>query len=370
MITTINEFRNNLNPINEMSYASLQNEIDEYTQQLNQLKIDMEEELAEFAEAGTLESDEGAKRRDWYGSEMNKLERKIETRRKYIERLRSGRKSEPKHLTVGSTITYQGTQYIVLSIDINSDSAQIVKHTDEGIYSKGNPIRITNVEPNGKIFVNTWKDNGGGFNNFAKVISISDIDNVETKTISELTTTTRIPKEPKVKVDRERINSIKQIVRILTKNIDSVKPSIDKFKDRTAEEQATIFKKRFNIPFDVELIIAALQQMGLVITTESETVTENVSSTYQQIIDKITNAFKGTNRLKKVLNVISKGKWDVIECELEMNGEHIVLSNITSALEKEFQRYDAAIKKLHNNVFKVRLYSPRAMDLYSNISMK
>jgi len=249
MITSINEFRKHLNssPINEMSYASLQGEIDALKSQLAQLFADQE---LEAGQKGDQWTDEDANR---YGAQMAKIERKIETRQNYINRLRTGVKTK-KHLTVGETAFYKNEQVTVLSINLNDNNAIVVKGD---VTVNGTPCQITNIEGD-NIFV---KMNG---KNFAQKVKIDQIENIISANLNELSTQAnkepRAPKEPKVKTNME----VKQAIRTLTKNMDSVKPSIDKFKDRSAEQQATIFKTRFNMPEDISTIVAALNQMGLI----------------------------------------------------------------------------------------------------------
>lgn len=255
MITTINEFRKHqLNMINEMSYASLQGEIDALKAQLAQLFQDQETEAGQKGDAWT---DEDANR---YGAEMNKIERKIETRQKYIDRLRAGRKGSSQTLNVGDKITYNGVEHTIVA---NNGNEVKLANTSDTTY-QGKPIRVTHVEGS-KVFVNTWKESGG-FNNFAKGINIDEIENLIVVPVAEFTKTRepRQPKDRQPKPDRERVLAIRNIIKVLNKNIDSVKPSIDKFKDRTPEEQATIFKSRFRMNDSIEMIVAALKEMGLV----------------------------------------------------------------------------------------------------------
>jgi hypothetical protein len=239
MITSINEFRNHYNSINEMSYASLQGEIDAFTAQLAELGPDADPKQIEI------------------------LKRKIQTRQNYIDRLKSGRKSNPKTLNVGEPISFQNREYTIVAIT----DADVVLANETTTY-QGKPVRITNVEGD-NIFINTSNDKGG-FNNFAKKITIADLQGLTTVSKSMLGERTpkepRAPREPKVKANPE----IKQAVKILQKNIESVQPSIDKFKDRSPEQQAQIFQKRFNMPFTVDVIVQALNAMGLYGTEVTE----------------------------------------------------------------------------------------------------
>lgn len=50
---------------------------------------------------------------------------------------------------------------------------------------------------------------------------------------------------------------------ILQKHIDDAKDSIKKFPERTEEESATIFKKRYNIRCSIESTISAMVELGL-----------------------------------------------------------------------------------------------------------
>lgn len=268
MITTINEFRKHqLNMINEMSYASLQGEIEDLKAQLAQLFQDQETEAGQKGDAWT---DEDANR---YGAEMNKIERKIETRQKYIDRLRSGRKTTSKQLEPGEKINYNGEECTILYV-ISPDSYGVAAKTHQPEVGLANtstttynnqPVRVTNVEVDNigsiSIFINTWKD-GGGFNNFAKKVTIDQLEGVIVVPYEELQSK---PKSNTTKQIKPKVDvNIKNVIRTLTKNIDSVKPSIDKFKDRTPQEQAAIFKKRFNMPETIEMIVTGLQEMGLV----------------------------------------------------------------------------------------------------------
>lgn len=346
MITSINEFRKHLhsNPINEMSYASLQGEIDSFTQQLQAL------EATENPDPKQIEI----------------LKRKIQTRQNYINRLKAGRKtSATPALTPGEKITYQEKEYTIVSV---TDTDVVL--ANEATTLDGKPVRITNIEGN-DVFVNTSKD-GGGFNNFAKKINIAELQGLTTVAKSALVPTKeprlpRQPKEPKVKPDRNRIMAIRQAIKVLNKNIDSVKPSIDKFKDRTPEEQAKIFKTRFNMPEDIELIVAALQEMGLVAAPVAPVTENNIfeDGPYRQaqgypvtegiLFDKLKTAIPEG----EFTNVMLYGKWEVIDGNVTAP---ITKEQVIEKLNTEFNkdgRFSAAAKQLSKNVYKFRLYSTR-----------
>ncbi len=258
MITSINEFRKQYSfQINEMSYASLQLEIDDLKQQLQNL---FDEQELEAGQKGDAWTDEDANR---YGAMMNKIERKIETREKYIDRLRSGsRKAEPKQLIPGEKINYKGEECTILYVIAPGTYEVAAGKTPEvGLASPANTtynnsaVRVTNVEGN-NIFVNTWKD-GGGFNNFAKKINIDELDGIIVVPYAELQQTT--PTSTKVKTPRAPKSNL---VSILTKNIETIETSFRAYKDRTLEEQATIFKNRYGLNSSVDEIVAALKEMG------------------------------------------------------------------------------------------------------------
>lgn len=343
--------------INEMSYASLQSEIEMYQSQLDQLRIDMEQEMSQFDD---MESPEGVAKRDWYGREMNKLERKIETRKNYIDRLRSGRKtvSTSKPLTPGE-ITYQNKEYIVVA---KNDTEVKLADIEGAATYQGKPIRVTNVEGD-NIFINTWKDNGG-FNNFAKKISINDIEGLLSVPVSEFQ---KQPKESKPKPDRSKIVALRNTIRTLNKNIDSVQPSLDKFKDRTPEEQAAIFKTRFKMTEDVPTIVAALKEMGLINNEVSEGSFADIKIdsskgfpvTSGVLFDKLQNAIPNV----EFLNVKSYGKWEIIDGEIKTNEnteESLSKFTIESKLKNEFgSNYIVAVKVLNSEMYHFRLYSIR-----------
>lgn len=254
--------------INEMSYASIQQEIEDLEDQLKQLFQDQE---AEAGQKGDKWTDADA---NVYGSMMNKIERKIETRKNYLNRLRSGsRKAAPKELIPGEKINYKGTEHTILYV-IGPDSYGVAAKTHQpevGLANtsdttyKNKPVRVTNVE-DGNVFINTWKD-GGGFNNFANKISLNELDGIVVVPYAELQQTTT-PKTPKAKTTHTPKSGL---VSYLTKNIETIETSFRAYKDRTLEEQATIFKTRYGLNYSVEEIVAALKEMGFgTQTTESE----------------------------------------------------------------------------------------------------
>lgn len=282
MITSINEFRKHLNSsiINEMSYASLQSEIDDLKQQLQNL---FDEQDLEAGQKGDQWTDADANR---YGAQMNKIERKIQTRQNYIDRLRSGsrKSSTPKQqLTEGEKITYNGEECTILyvlppdvySVLVEKEPAVVKLASTSNTTYQNKPVRVTNVEGN-NVFINTWKDNGAGFNNFAKKVTIDELDGVIVVPYEELQGKPRTGKEPKAKPNR----AVRDAISTLTKNMDSVKPSIDKFKERTPEQQATIFKSRFKMWEDIETIVAAMKQMGLITDNVTEALTQQETENY------------------------------------------------------------------------------------------
>jgi len=335
MITTINEFRKTLQPINEMSYASLQGEIDAFTAQLQE-----------------LEANNGDPK------QIEILKRKIDTRSRYIDRLKSGRKTASvSTLNPGETITYNNEPCIIVSIE--GDNVQLANSSTT---LNGQPVRITHVEGN-KIFVNTSKGDGT-FNNFAKGISLDQLENLITVPTTELIQKPepRQPREKKPKVDRQQVIAIRQIIRSLNKNIDSVQSSLNSYKDRTAEEQAAIFQKRYGLQeYSIEQIVTALQQMGLVDTTAA--VSEDFAAlptakgypvTHGVLFDKLNKAIPNAEFNK----VSMLGKWEIIDGQITTT---LSIKDVENKLKAEFGRqYIVATKALGNNTYQFRLYSTRS----------
>lgn len=62
---------------------------------------------------------------------------------------------------------------------------------------------------------------------------------------------------------KTKVDPIQDVKKILMNNIDSVKSSFTAFKERTLEEQAAIFKTRFQINDDIDTIVQAIKLLNL-----------------------------------------------------------------------------------------------------------